>query len=100
MTKPVGQKRSFLSLRLVSPKPLKNLVPQTRGRTLFGFVTFLAVTRRRDIRAQCSIGQSGLESGGLLSSHSTVDRTNIFADKAGFHRLIFSLRIGKGFLPK
>jgi hypothetical protein len=42
------------------PKSLKNLVPQTLGKTLFGFVTFLAVARGPDIRAQRSIGDIGL----------------------------------------
>jgi len=55
------QKRSFLSLRGVLPKSLKNLLPQNLGRTPFDFVTFLAVARRPDIRAQRSIGESGLQ---------------------------------------
>ncbi len=39
---------------------MKNLLPQTLGKTLFDFVTFLAVARRPDIRAPRSIGESGL----------------------------------------
>ncbi|MEL6171712.1 MAG: hypothetical protein AAFR02_06810 [Pseudomonadota bacterium] len=39
---------------------MKNLLPQTLGKTLFDFVTFLAVAERPDIRAQRSIGEYGL----------------------------------------
>lgn len=39
------RKRSFLSFGRVLPKSLKNLVPQTLGKTLFDFVTFLAVAQ-------------------------------------------------------
>lgn len=56
----VGQKRSFLSLAEMRPRALKNLLPQTLGKTLFDFVTFLAVAERPDIRAQRSIGEYGL----------------------------------------
>lgn len=49
------QKRSFLALPADERKPLKILVPQTLGKTFVGFVAFLAVPQRANIRAQRSI---------------------------------------------
>jgi hypothetical protein len=38
------QKRSFLSQALLSPKSLKNLAPQTLGKTAFDFGTFFGLS--------------------------------------------------------
>ena len=54
------QYRSFVSRALLKPEGLKNLVPQTLGKTAFDFVTFLAGTQGADIGAKCSIGLNGL----------------------------------------
>lgn len=44
---PTCQKRSFLSQAVLMPELLKNLVPQTLGKTAFDFVTFLAGAKER-----------------------------------------------------
>ena len=54
------QKRSFLSQSTLGLKSLKNLVPQTLGKTAFDFGSFLASLKQAILGATCSIGHSGL----------------------------------------
>lgn len=61
LPRPIGQKRSVLSQAWPSPESLKNPVPETLGKTVFDFVTFLAALDTRSLVQAGVSGRIGLK---------------------------------------